>query len=415
MVKAATVQLATIPALRVRNADNLNSLNLERSFFQFNNKYMSSENISRAQSGETFFMRNFPEFQNVYAELQKKYDVKFRCTLEKCVESLIYEEPSIELIVFPEYSIPFSALTRLSEISRNKRLIIVAGTHSISKYEFSNYPYINELQFQLGDQLKDIENLAICPVFLPERKRPHLFFKQQRSKYELNPKAIDIPKGITRTNLAVRLRDGRNINLACAICFEFLDFTLSDDEEALPSYSQVSSLLDSADVIVVPAMSPSTVQFSERAASLYKKRPRTILISNWSISGGSQIVSGCNSSGLQAGFIKSRKMTQGALVDEILCENNVSGTQDKISVPVEYRFVTKAYDNGKLGSIDPFEPEHQQIFIGPDNNHLEPIIEFEQVLTKLISKNQSLNSHTNWPDFTRTISSISDGLQIFRE
>lgn len=173
------------------------------------------------------------------ANLQAKIDV----ILKYCGAQ------EVDLVAFPEYSIPAELLPLCAEMSKNLQMVIIAGSHTILNTPESQQTYRDlglhqKLDLSISDPGSDIRT-AIAPVFLPDGKT---YFVSKRSR---SPWEGDM---IVRDNkwkpFEVILRD-RCVKMAVFLCID-----------ALASQKDLSGRIDLA---VVPSWSPSTKPFQSFA------------------------------------------------------------------------------------------------------------------------------------------------------
>lgn len=179
----------------------------------------------------------------------------------------------VDLVVFPEYSIPAELLPLCAEISKSLKMVIVAGSHTILNTPESQQTYRDlgldqKLDLSISDPASDIRT-AIAPVFLPDGK-VHLVSKQSRSPWE-----GDMIVGDDRWKpFEVIFRDTR-VRIALFLCID-----------ALTSQKDLSGTIDLA---VVPSLSPSTKPF-QSFAQLKLLQECAVMYANVAHFGESQIL-----------------------------------------------------------------------------------------------------------------------------
>ena len=99
-------------------------------------------------------MMSFEGSERVSTNLRDKYlswlRIKVVSIIEKCIDL------SVDLLVFPEYSIPFQLLNDICSLTQNKKIHIVAGTHMVTKTKQqlpNGYP-----------DIKDCLRCAMAPI-----------------------------------------------------------------------------------------------------------------------------------------------------------------------------------------------------------------------------------------------------------
>lgn len=109
---------------------------------------------STRESHTSISMMNFEGSEKVSANLREKYlswlRVKVVSIIEKC------NDLGVDLLLFPEYSIPFQLLNDICSLTRNKGIHIVAGTHMVTK---------TKQQLPKGyPEIKDCLRCAMAPI-----------------------------------------------------------------------------------------------------------------------------------------------------------------------------------------------------------------------------------------------------------
>jgi len=86
---------------------------------------------------------------------------------------------NVQLLIFPELSIPAACLPWLKERSDDKRIAIVAGSHYVRGKDFQHY---SDAKIPIEDIEQSVSK-NLCPVFLPGNSSGFLA-KAKPSKYE---------------------------------------------------------------------------------------------------------------------------------------------------------------------------------------------------------------------------------------
>ena len=179
----------------------------------------------------------------------------------------------VDLVLFPEYSIPAELLPLCAEISKSLKMVIVAGSHTIlntleSQQTYRDLGLDQKLDLSISDPASDIRT-AIAPVFLPDGE-VHLVSKQSRSPWE-----GDMIVGDDRWKpFEVTFRDTR-VRIALFLCID-----------ALTSQKDLSGTIDLA---VVPSWSRSTKPF-QSFAQLKLLQECAVMYANVAHFGESQIL-----------------------------------------------------------------------------------------------------------------------------
>ncbi|TEB05455.1 Archaeal ATPase [Pelotomaculum schinkii] len=214
----------------------------------------------------------------VKASRKYVYD-KYLDFLSRRVISIIDKCSSLKvnIVVFPEYSIPSDLLLLVKELSIKNNIFIVAGSHMVTQKCANHYKSIGFDDFLENDEYIKDEYIrqAMCPVVMPNEK---IYFvpKTRPSKFE--PDLEESQR--TWDWISIDLND-YNFNLGVMICVDFLS-------EAL-----VSPQNDNPCLIVVPSWSPKTAYFSF-PANYYRIQGKSIIYVNEATIGGSKIFGYCD-------------------------------------------------------------------------------------------------------------------------
>lgn len=149
-----------------------------------------------------------------------------------------------DIVVFPEFSIPFDYLEEIKQYSDDTGIIVVAGSHYVIEGNLEKYGQIFNREFKEEDLRKNIS-----PVVTPSSKIVHnekllgareereLFFREGMETGEVNH--------------IFKLRD--DIHIGIMICYEYLNSNLRN------------RLTPACDVILVPQTNPNPERFYETA------------------------------------------------------------------------------------------------------------------------------------------------------
>ncbi|MDD4498033.1 MAG: tetratricopeptide repeat protein [Methanosarcinaceae archaeon] len=151
-----------------------------------------------------------------------------------------------DIVVFPEFSIPFDYLGDIQEYADENGIIVVAGSHYVTDGKLGDYGKLFCREFEEGDLRKNVS-----PVVIPSSRIVHneklLGAREERELY--------FNKGMKagKVNHIFRLRD--NLNVGVVICYEYLNSDLRQ------------RLIPACDVILVPQTNPKPERFYETAKS----------------------------------------------------------------------------------------------------------------------------------------------------
>lgn len=149
-----------------------------------------------------------------------------------------------DIVVFPEFSIPFDFLKRIQEFADENEIIVVAGSHYVTEGQLDEYGKLFSREFGEEDLRKNIS-----PVVIPSSKIVHneklLGAREERELY--------FSEGMKagKVNHIFKLRD--DLRLGLMICYEYLNSDLRN------------RLIPACDVILVPQTNPKPERFYETA------------------------------------------------------------------------------------------------------------------------------------------------------
>ncbi len=294
-VRVAVAQIATLPTflklIRSPKAAVDIALRMDEEPFLFD---ADLENLRAAYEilAPLQRFRNFDSMHSMYLDFSNEY----RTTLLKEISVIAErcEEAAVEILVLPEYSVPWQALAHIKKIAVRYSLNIVAGSHTLDVKDLEDYPYHDEVVARVGSSWRRI---AICPVVLAEESNPQLIFKQIRSRFE--PEIDEIKDDPRRSVIEMPLRDsGKRVAVAIAICSEFV--REPDQDSSSETIRQVQNPWAEADLIAVVGWSPKSKPFISEAITYLQRRRHggrvSIAFANTGLYGGSSIL--CRGDGL---------------------------------------------------------------------------------------------------------------------
>ena len=197
--------------------------------------------------------------------------------MKRKVERILYfcATHRVDLVVFPEYSIPIEVLPECKDSADNRRMIIVAGSHTVAGGTEACQAYervgIAGLNLQPADPNSDIRK-AVCPIFIPGSKT-EIIEKMSKSVWE-----SDMTAGRAASCLSVNIR-GTALRLGILLCIDALRL-----EHLAALYSGESQ----PDLLIVPSLSRSTAPF-ESLSQLGMINEMPSVYVNISEPGGSRI------------------------------------------------------------------------------------------------------------------------------
>lgn len=202
-------------------------------------------------------LMDFKGSEKISGRLREKYiswlRVKIVAIIEKCIEL------SVDLIVFPEYSIPFQVLKDICLLTKGEKIRVVAGTHIVVKTE-------QQLPEGYPDPKKYLK-CAMMPI-IADGKVQYYTFKSILAAEENNN--IRIPKDDISSSFSL---DTYTLN--AKICIEAVA-----DQETLQ--------MNENSILVIPSLSKNIEPFKAlQILGRYKEIP--IIYANGACYGGSVI------------------------------------------------------------------------------------------------------------------------------
>jgi hypothetical protein len=180
------------------------------------------------------------QFQSSVAE-------KYLLHLNHKIESIVRFASSdgVELLVFPEYSIPPEALPLCHALSQELGIAIVAGSHVVTLSDAARQIY-QGLNLTFEGSKKPVEERvrqAACVVFVPD-ETPVAFVKYVRSKWEGS-----LVEGVPAYHaFQMKTRNGK-IEVQILICIEALSHATIKEKNTIPR------------LVAIPAFTPRTDPF----------------------------------------------------------------------------------------------------------------------------------------------------------
>lgn len=149
-----------------------------------------------------------------------------------------------DIVVFPEFSIPFDYLGKMQKYADENGIIVVAGSHYVSDKNLGEYGKLFSRDFEENDLRKNIS-----PIIIPSLKIVHN--EKFLGAREERPIFFDKGMEIGKINNIFRLKE--RLNIGVMICYEFLNSELRH------------RLLPTCDIILVPQTNPKPQSFYKEA------------------------------------------------------------------------------------------------------------------------------------------------------
>jgi hypothetical protein len=121
------------------------------------------------------------------SRLRQSISEQYIAHLNRKVESIVRfaAAEGVELLVFPEYSVPPESLPLCHTLSEELGVTVIAGSHVVTVSQSAQQAY-RSLELTFDEGAKPVEEhirQAACIVFVPKQK-PVAFVKYVRSKWE---------------------------------------------------------------------------------------------------------------------------------------------------------------------------------------------------------------------------------------
>lgn len=178
-------------------------------------------------------------------------------------------EMKVNLVVFPEYSIPANCLSAIDTSAGDMVVIAASHTTTSSTLEVCNHLGINVTSDDVGRR--------ICPIRLSPKNWERID-KLTKSKWEMSSKF-----GAQWKILKIKV-DDIDLTFAVLLCVDFIN-------ENDPTYQQIvpRDIWSKVDLGIVPSYSPVIRDFEQRARPVAERAGVPILYANVASVGGSRI------------------------------------------------------------------------------------------------------------------------------
>lgn len=256
MVRVALAQVFYKPAIVEKTVDHL----AEPGFVR--------HDVSTASLLVTLSEEKSMALQTMHSQIREQYITYIGQKLKEiCGEACRIHKPDV--LVFPEYSVPYQCLPEIKEMATHLGITIVAGTHTV-------LPVAKEYYAQAGlapEIASRYKGCSISPIFFPN-EAPDYQVKNDRSIFEITMQESD--EGFKRFKTVTS--DGKPYCFSVVICADAL---------TLSTVGKVDTTADNFMILTV-ACSTNTKVF-EKTAGLFALHGIPMLICNASQYGGSGI------------------------------------------------------------------------------------------------------------------------------
>ncbi len=258
MIKIVAVQMLFKPAVIEKDVD-----------------YLAEPGIYDVKKGESLSsLRKKISGYNVEAfvnEIREEYIRYINIKIESIV-SRISSLGDVDIILFPEYSIPYQCLPDVAEYAKKYKVTIVAGTHMVTSAASLYYGMAGLRNIELTEK----EGMAIAPIFNPNGKNDF----QCKITQSIFETTLALPMDRTVKRFEINSKSGETIHFCILICIDALR------AELLGKVVEQNKGERSGCLLLLPAYSPSTDGFYE-GAKIISKEGITLICSNTSLYGNS--------------------------------------------------------------------------------------------------------------------------------
>ncbi|MDR7665466.1 tetratricopeptide repeat protein [Methanosarcina sp. Z-7115] len=150
------------------------------------------------------------------------------------------------IVVFPEFSIPFEYLEEIQQYADENGIIIVAGSHYVQEKNIENYGKLFIREFEEEDLRKNIS-----PIVIPDSKIVH----NEKMLAAWDERGCGFEEGMETGTLNHILKLREDFRVGIMICYEYVNSDLRQ------------RLIRACDVILVPQTNPAPDIFYRKADS----------------------------------------------------------------------------------------------------------------------------------------------------
>lgn len=240
--------------------------------------YLAEPGVYNVKNGESISALRKKLSGNEVEEFGNKIREEYIQYLNEKVKGIVLRIVSscnVDIILFPEYSIPYQCLPGLAELAKAYNVFIVAGTHMVMQ---SAYPYY-ELAGLNAEELVKQHGMAVAPILNPNGRNNY----QRKMTQSIFETTLLTSKESKVEIFELNTKEGNNsIFFSVLICIDALRTKLIGKMMEEMASNEKGSLL------LVPAYSPSTDCFYDNAKTISKENV-TLVCSNTSLYGESGI------------------------------------------------------------------------------------------------------------------------------
>lgn len=188
------------------------------------------------------------EVHNICNKIQNMYIEKFFLKVQQLLHEL--KGKSIDVLVFPEYTIPAECLPLIYDFCQEQNCVCIAASHTVQKMHQSVYEYIH-MDIPLDDSI----NMSCCPIITPNEST-RFIFKHYKSKWEAN---MGVEEYDSPANPFIFTYNDQRV--AILLCIDALHIDLDKKQ---------------TDIVIVAEATPSDGSFKNKFESYLTKEIPTV-------------------------------------------------------------------------------------------------------------------------------------------
>lgn len=189
-----------------------------------------------------------PNVNRICGQIESLYNKKIEFKLQQLLHEL--EGKQIDIVVFPEYTIPAKCLPMLYEFCQREACYCIAASHSIQQSMKDTYEAIH-----MNIPIEDNINMSCCPIIC-SGKDTLCVFKRNKSKWEANMGTAEYKNA---DNLLTFMCKDQRITVL--LCIDALHIDVDKKK---------------TDILIVPAATPSDGSFKNKFESYLVKGIPTV-------------------------------------------------------------------------------------------------------------------------------------------
>lgn len=228
--------------------------------------------LEEGEQGITSLHPTSPELNDRFNALRQQIAEAHIAFMKQRIAPILrkMDEQQVDIVIFPEYSIPASCLSEIQKYAGN--CSVIAGSHTVTT---KTIPECVPLGLQLNTS--DVGK-SISPILL-NKVGWQWVDKLSKSRWEPLLKPGTLWKPFT-----FHTREGNELTFAVLLCVDFINENDDNVQKCVPR-----QLWNVVDFGVVPAYSPTLKDFEQRAHAIAERAGRPIIYANVASRGGSRV------------------------------------------------------------------------------------------------------------------------------